>query len=219
MFSDDSDSEKLRYAESGRYSVQVMQEPYDKAGVVVRKNYLDPFWHIERSAKRWERPTSLLAFDEADQPRVRATRFADQWREYLFPTGPEIPKSSFVYVPLQGRLLIQRSFQSCSPIQMVEAILAHEPTLPIIVTLHPGEKYSEEELAAVDRLVRMNKRVSQFTGRMSELLPHCSYVVTQNSSAGLLGYFLHKPLILFGKIDFHHIAANVSQIGEIAAFK
>ena len=31
-------------------------------------------------------------------------------------------------------------------------------------------------------------------------------MVTQNSSAAFNGYFYGKPAVLFGKVDFHHIA-------------
>jgi hypothetical protein len=55
-------------------------------------------------------------------------------------------------------------------------------------------------------------------GGMERYLRTCDYVVTQNSSAGFMGYFFAKPLILFSKSDFHHIALNAAEIGAAEAF-
>jgi hypothetical protein len=52
---------------------------------------------------------------------------------------------------------------------------------------------------------------------MTRYLQNCDYIVTQNSSVGFLGYFYGKPLVLFGKTDFHHIALNAADIGAAAA--
>ena len=54
---------------------------------------------------------------------------------------------------------------------------------------------------------------------MQEALRVCDYVVTENSSAALSGMFFHKPAILFAKIDFHHIALNVEDLGVEEAFR
>ena len=43
-------------------------------------------------------------------------------------------------------------------------------------------------------------------------------VVTQNSGVALTGYFAGKPAVLFGKIDFHHIAGSVPREGIDRAF-
>ncbi len=202
-YSDDSRDEKLKFADSGQYSVQLMQEAYDDRGVTVRKNYFGPFWHIETTAERWKRPVVFAKFNDSKQPHDRASRFSNHWRRSLFPTVSEsVASAGYVYVPLQGRLLKHRSFQSCSPIQMVEALLEHERKRRIILTLHPGEMYSAKEQYALTKIVERNERVSISTGRMNEYLPKCDYVVTQNSSAGIFGYLMRKPLILIGATAF-----------------
>ncbi len=43
--------------------------------------------------------------------------------------------------------------------------------------------------------------------------------MTQNSAVAMTGYFFHKPSVLFGRIDFHHIAANVHELGVDEAFR
>ena len=54
---------------------------------------------------------------------------------------------------------------------------------------------------------------------MAQLLRDCDYVATQNSSVALSGYFNRKRALLFGQIDFHHIAANVPALGVDDAFE
>jgi hypothetical protein len=219
-FSDDSLAQKQRFSESGRFSFQVMQEPIDDLGVVVRKNYLDPFWHIERTSQRWERPVAVAEFNEVLQPIARATRFSENLRRSLFPSVyPPKFEPGYVYVPLQGRLLTRRSFQTCSPIRMIESVIENEPLRRVVVTLHPGERYTQAEMRAINSMAEQYEQVSVSGCKMSELLPYCHYVATQNSSVGLFGYFLHKPLVLFGAIDFHHLAIKVSKVGEKLAFE
>ncbi|MFY0659669.1 MAG: hypothetical protein JXR15_04185 [Shimia sp.] len=102
---------------------------------------------------------------------------------------------------------------------MVEHVLAQEPDREIVVTLHPGETYSDEERDALDDMVAKYARLSLQVGGMEALLPKCAYVVAMNSSVAFAGYFLKKPCVLFAGIDFHHIAANVERLGIDGAFK
>ena len=56
-------------------------------------------------------------------------------------------------------------------------------------------------------------------GSSADLLADCEHVVTQNSAVALDGFFHHKPAVLFAQSDFHHIAANVSDLGIAGAFE
>ena len=93
---------------------------------------------------------------------------------------------------------------------MIKAVLAHDQTRYIMATLHPSEIYSVAEQQALEKLIAANERLYVRTGPSDRYLQNCDYIVTQNSSVGFLGYFLEKPLILFGKTDFHHIALHAS---------
>ena len=50
------------------------------------------------------------------------------------------------------------------------------------------------------------------------LVKACDYIVTQNSSVAVTGYFAAKPAVLFARIDFHHIAGSVPRQGVEVAF-
>ncbi|KJZ19429.1 hypothetical protein [Loktanella sp. S4079] len=197
-------------------SLFLMDDPVDDRGLTFRRTYIFPFWHIEKQSERWEWPVAKQMFDPIAQDPVKARGFHRRWQEKLFPN--EITQSGFVLVPLQGRLTTCRSFQHCSPLDMVKATLRHDKTRDIVVTLHPSETYTDDEMKALHALIDANDRLTLQHQRSEKFLFDCDYVVTQNSSLGFLGYFLRKPLILFGKTDFHHIALKVDELGVSGAF-
>ena len=102
---------------------------------------------------------------------------------------------------------------------MLSHVMTQDQDRPVIATLHPNELYSDKELKALDQLVQKHPRLTVKPGDMQAMLRGCDYVVTQNSAAAFSGYFFAKPAILFGRIDFHHIAANVHTLGVERAFE
>lgn len=196
------------------YSIFHMSDPFHERALTIRKVYEFPFWAIETTSKRWNWEVARRKFKKEHVHRDDADRFFKLWRGRQFGTAAaKAGKEGFVYVPLQGRLLQHRSFQSCSPLRMIEQVLEHDRIRPVVATLHPKEVYSVEEMAALGELERKYQRLTVQTGGMAGLLAGCDYVVTQNSSAAFFGYFFAKPAVLFGQIDFHHIAANVMDLG------
>ncbi len=202
------------------YTMFHMDAPLHDRALTIRRVYHYPFWAIEPSAKRWQWRVAQSVFGAEDVPRKAADRFYDFWQKRLFGDKPAtVERAGFVYVPLQGRLLDHRSFQTCSPLDMLRTVLRHDPTRQIIATLHPKEQYEPRELAALDQLLRDHPRLTLQTGGMEALLQACDYVATQNSGVAFDGYFFAKPAVLFAQIDFHHIAANVTELGAEQAIR
>jgi hypothetical protein len=198
----------------------LMEPPPNDRCLTFRRTYVFPFWHIEKVAERWEWPVAKEQFVAASQDAAKAANFYRFWQKRLFDGATkEVRSDGFVYVPLQGRLTSHRSFQYCSPIDMIRAVLKHDPAREVIATLHPTEVYDSDEKAALEDLLSRHDRLYVREAGSERYLKNCDYIVTQNSSVGFLGYFFGKPLILFGKADFHHIALNVSQIGLTEAFE
>jgi hypothetical protein len=218
-FDGDDLAARMRAKARGGYSLFLMQDPIDGRSLTIRRTYLYPFWHIEQKAERWAWPVAKASFDVRDVDLRKAANFYRFWRERLFDELPlDARRDGFIYVPLQGQLLRKRSFQTVSPIEMVQAVLDQDEQRQVIVTLHPNETYSPQERAAIEAMANANARLFIQTGPMERYLQTCDYIVTQNSSAGFMGYFFGKPLILYAKSDFHHIALNVADIGADAAF-
>ncbi len=213
-------SERVKSTNRRGYAMFHMDAPPHDRALNFRRVYHYPFWAIEPSGKRWEWHVARSDFPARDVPRKQADRFYRFWQNRLFGTAPQTTtRDGFVYVPLQGRLLDHRSFQACSPLDMLRAVLNHDPDRQIIAALHPKEHYPPEELSALDHLQQQHARLSVRTGGMEQLLPTCDYIVTQNSGVAFSGYFFAKPAVLFGQIDFHHIAANVADLGVARAIQ
>lgn len=200
------------------YAMFHMDGPLLDRTLTFRRVYHYPFWAIEPSNRRWDWHVARSEFPAQDVPRKAADRFYKFWRDRLFSDVPTAPQG-FVYVPLQGRLLQHRSFQHCSPLDMLRAVLEHDPDRQIVATLHPKETYSTAEIQALDALERTNPRLTVRVAKMESMLGACDYIVTQNSSVAFDGMFFAKPSVLFAKIDFHHICANVSELSIAGAIK
>ncbi len=215
-----SATERAKSAHRRGYSMFHMDGPLRDHALTIRRAYHYPFWAIEPSARRWEWRVARAEFPTQDVPRKAADRFYDFWRKRLFGSAPDCPtKEGFVYVPLQGRLLDHRSFQACSPLDMLRAVLRHDTDRQIVTTLHPKEQYSPDELSVLRHMAQTHPRLHVRTGEMQAMLQTCDYVVTQNSGVAFDGFFFAKPAVLFGQIDFHHIAANVADMGVEKAIR
>lgn len=200
------------------YSLFHMQDPVHNRALNFRRAYFYPFWRIENTAERWNFRVSQTPYPDGNQDPNIAKSFANGMRKRHF-CDVKASKGGFVYLPLQGRISEHRSFQTCSPLEMIEKALIYESERPIVAGLHPKETYSKKEMLQLEVLEKKHRRFSVSTLGSTALLPACDYVVTQNSSVALHGFFLKKPAVLFAQIDFHHIAGNVGEMGLEAAFE
>jgi hypothetical protein len=217
---EDTDEERLRSAAHPGYSLFLMKDPFHPRALSMRRAYYYPFWRIEATARRWEFQVAEKTFDPGKIDTDIATAWFNRWRRYLFRKAPlNSEKSGLIYVPLQGRLLDHRSFQTMSPVEMIGEVQARAGDRRILLALHPGETYSGEEITAVERIAAGDPRVTLQTGGMDEALRLCDLVVTQNSAAALSGFFFRKPALLFGESDFHHEMPRVSQLGVDEAWR
>ncbi|MGL4311976.1 MAG: hypothetical protein ACRCSU_15965 [Paracoccaceae bacterium] len=199
------------------YALYHMEQPTHARALTCRRSYIGAFWHIEKTAERWNWPVVKAEFPAGDVRRDLADPFLARLAREAFPGPTDAVSDGSIFVPLQGRLLDHRSFQSTSPLAMLETLLERTKA-PICATLHPQESYSETEMNALQTLTGRNHRLTVRTGGSIDLLHRCALVATQNSSLAFQGYLLRKPALLFAGIDFHHIAASVDRDGTDAAF-
>ena len=201
------------------YSLFHMEEPFAQRSVTIRRAYYYPFWQIERTNERWNWDVARAVFDPGTVDRKTAEQFYGFWQKRLFKEPlKSLGREGFIYVPLQGRLTQARSFQTCSPLEMIQHTLEQDTERRVIAALHPKEIYTEEDFAALEKLDAAQDRLELRMGEMEALLPRCDYVVTENSSVGFAGFFFGKPCITFASIDFHHISADVGRLGVADAF-
>jgi len=193
--------------------------PPPAGGLCFRRVYHYPFWGLEPTAERWRWNVAKSTYSPELVTDPDATGFYQRWQKRLFGELPEQKEQQrFVYVPLQGRIREKRSFQSCTPVEMIRHILAADPKRQVIAALHPKEHYSEADGVTLEALERAHPRLQIVLGQMEPLLQACDYVVTMNSAAAFNGYFFGKPAILFGDVDFHHIALRAGP-DDLSAFE
>ncbi len=197
------------------YSLHHMTGPAHRRAKIFRRCYYYPFWHIETLPQRWRWPVAEQRFDPRQVDRDEARSFIHQLRQRVMPgLRPTTPEH--VLIPLQGRLEEARSFQTMSPLDMVAAVA--ETGKRCIATLHPTETYSKSELAALNALAARFDNLT-IGGNSRELLTGAEYVATQNSAVAMDAYLLTRPVVLFGQVDFHHIALKVADLGVKAALE
>ncbi|MCZ0961303.1 capsular polysaccharide export protein, LipB/KpsS family [Paracoccus benzoatiresistens] len=195
------------------YALFHMERPTHDRALTFRRAYHYPFWRLERHGERWNWPVALARFDPATVDADATRDFAGRLRGRVLP-GPDPVRGDHVLIPLQGRLRDCRSFQTMSPVDMVEAVA--RTGRRAIATLHPKETYDAEDRRALDALARRYPNLT-IGGDTARLLRDCALVATQNSAVGFDGLILEKPVVLFGMSDFHHIALNVADLGAKAA--
>ncbi|WP_134680985.1 hypothetical protein [Paracoccus ravus] len=203
-----------RSAEPG-YALYHAAAPLDPDTLSFRKAYHYPFWQIEPVQQRWRFDVAQSNFDPDRIDPDLARDFTRQLRERVLP-GPPPRKDQTILVPLQGQIRRCRSFQTMSPIDMVEAVA--RLGRPLTVTLHPSRDYDLGDMDALQSLLRRYPHM-KFAPHSAPVLRDCAFVATQNSAVAFDGYLLGKPAVLFAQIDFHHIGLNVAELGDREALE
>ncbi|MFC7702601.1 hypothetical protein ACFQXB_00145 [Plastorhodobacter daqingensis] len=198
------------------FALYFMQEPASPRALTLRRAYHYPFWRIEATNERWHTDVARATFDPEKVDPALATPFARRWRRTLF-ADRVARREGFVFVPLQGRLLERRSFQAESPVAMIHTLREADTKRRIVLKLHPKERYEPAEMEAIEQLCR-DPRIVLSDADPLDLLAGCDYVVTQNSGLALTGFFMGKRAIVFARIDYHHIAGSVPEVGVKRAF-
>lgn len=195
------------------YALFHMERPTHERALTFRRAYHYPFWRLERHAERWRWPVAEARFDPTGIDPQAAADFARRLRARVLP-GPAPVRGDHVLIALQGRLRDCRSFQTMSPVAMVEAVA--RSGRPAVATLHPKERYDPADHQALRDLAARHPNLT-LGGETGALLRTCRFVAAQNSAVAFDGLILGKPAVLFGMADFHHIALNVADLGADAA--
>ncbi len=197
----------------GDYALLHMKRPLHPRCLTLRRAYHYPFWWIEPVAERWRFAVARATFDPGSVDPARAAAFVQNLRQRVLP-GPPPRRGDHVLVPLQGQIRRTRSFQTASPVEMVEAVC--RSGRPVVATLHPSERHDEADHRALAQLQRHYPNLT-IGGDTMALLRDCAFVVAQNSAVAFDGLILNKPVVLFAQIDFHHPCLNVADLGAPGA--
>ena len=191
------------------YALFHMEAPTHGRALTFRRAYHYPFWQIEPVPQRWRFAVAQSRYDPGAVDPQAARAFVQRLRARVLP-GPPPRRGDAILVPLQGHIRRCRSFQTMSPVEMLEAIAAIGR--PTVATLHPRESYAAADRTALAELAARHPNLT-IGGDTARLIRDCAFVATQNSAVAFDGYLLGKPAVLFGQIDFHHIGLNVAELG------
>jgi len=194
-----------------------MHEPNGARVLCLRRAYHYPFWRIEATNERWHFDVTRARFEAGAIDPAAARGWLRRWRPKIFGEAP-VTQEGFVFLPLQGKLGEHRSFQSMSPLAMIEAVLERDPVRELRATLHPKEAYSPADHQALAALTARFSRFQLIQADAKDLLARCDYVASENSSVALTGYFAAKRAVLFAGSDFHHVAGSVWRDDLATAF-
>ncbi len=197
------------------YSLFYRNRPTHPHALEVRPAAFGPFWMIDKTADPAQKLVYGRAFEPDNVDSELATRFSQRITDRH--KKAEVSQGGYVLVAMQGVIGRQRFWQSMNPLDMVRETIAHEPTRKVFLKLHPREDYSDVDLAALNAMID-GDRVQIVDGDLDSLLAGCDYTVSMNSSVSLKGLLYHKPGILFGDAEFHHVFQSVRIKGLSASF-
>jgi capsular polysaccharide export protein len=124
-------------------------------------------------------------------------------------------KKPFILVPLQisddSQLLFHSSFDNFDLIIAANKI-AIEKGMNIVVKVHPAE----ENINFIEEVFRLKEKLSFniTNNNIYELIEQCEFIITINSSVGLLAKIIGKEVIFIGKtyfdkLDSHNLPAYI----------
>ncbi|MGA0616435.1 hypothetical protein [Paracoccus sp. KR1-242] len=196
------------------YALFHAEAPTHDRALTFRRAYHYPFWQIERAQQRWRFDVARSEFASTQVDAGRAGQFVQRLRDRVLPGAPP-RRGESILVPLQAELRRCRSFQTMSPVEMLDEVAA--TGRPVVATLHPKIPHDAADDAALQQVAARHPNLRIATGTTMTLLRDCAFVATENSAVAFDGFLLGKPAVLFGQIDFHHIALNVADLGPNAA--
>lgn len=200
------------------YALFHRNRPWHENSLEARPAPFGPFWSIDKTADPAQKRIYGLGFNPNLIDGVSAARFfGRQLNRPTFAVENPSTKAGYVFVALQGLLSKQRSWQSMTPLEMVQRTVEIEEKRPIFIKLHPNEQYSDEELTFLHDLCD-GDRIRMVEGDLNALMASCAYTVSMNSAVSFKALLFGKPGILFGDAEFHHPFQNVRQQGLTQCF-
>lgn len=204
---EDTDEARLQSMSQNSYALFHYKDPFHDNALDARSAYIGPFYKLENQTYRQDFRTTNKMFRPAQINGDLARKFFKNWQKTIVFQPVKIHTGA-VFIPLQGKLTRCRIGQSMSPIEMIKTTQRLENTRALVIKKHPRESYSNEELTALDQVLK-HPRTHLVEDDLGNLLAGCAYVVTQNSSVALKGLFHRKPGILFAHSEFHHAFQSV----------
>lgn len=184
--------------------------------------YFNRFWYADPRGVWSESSVRNETFAADEVPTKWASGFARRMRKWYVqprqsrhaqPKSKQSFPEGHVAVFLQGRATSLRWSRYVEELDMVRALQDVVGDREILIKEHP-KRTDEDTLRAMKFLARKDHRIKFVDANVHDLLKS-SAVCCSTSSGVSMEAILHKcPVMLFGKADFHHVAATVQNSDE-----
>ncbi|WP_299208723.1 hypothetical protein [uncultured Tateyamaria sp.] len=179
--------------------------------------YLPPFYHLDPRGVLAHSSAGHARFDPATIDQGQAQKLWDnlqhrfverRWSRYDQPKERSAIPEGCVAIFLQGDTPQRWGTAHCDPEVMVRSVAAQAKDRPVVIKAHPSFNPKAEQ-QMIHALQAEGLKLIPTHANIHDILAACSVTVTFNSAVALEGFLHHKPAILFGKSDFHHVCETV----------
>ncbi len=205
----DTRLERARLARGPGFGLICEGTPASPRVLRLRRVDQGPYWQFETSGDPWRWSVTQAGFEPDGLDDARASAFLARRRGVIFGKR-SIRREGFILFALDSGLEQAK--------EILAAIRTMDREREILVAPGPGATPDPAALKDL-RLALRGFDGARMVGRPAlELIARCDAVVTGHSTAALSGYFAEKPAVIFGQVEFHHIAGSVPLIGVERAF-
>lgn len=186
--------------------------------------YLPPFWHLDPAGMQAESSIGGRAFDAGDVPQRAANGFFERMRgRYTLARrsrrAQEEEAVAFapgaISVFLQGSQPEDNGLAHASGTAMLRAVARGAGGRQVLVKPHPLAP--DHDAGVIARCLAEGLEVTPTTANVHDMIAASVATVSINSACAMEGFLQHKPAILFGPSDFHHVAQTVRRPDAFAA--
>lgn len=180
--------------------------------------YLPPFYHLDPRGVLAQSSAGDACFDPSAIEGEKAQKLWDdlqsrfvekRWSRYNQPKERKNIPQGCVAIFLQGDTPQRWATAHCSPEVMIRSVAAQAQDRPVVIKAHPTFNPKAEQ-RMIHALQTEGLKLVPTQANIHDILAACAVTVSFNSAVALEGFLHHKPAILFGKSDVHHVCETVT---------
>lgn len=187
--------------------------------------YMYPFWYVDPKGVFGDSSLTDLPFDAAQIPQKPAARMFARLEARLkdarisrYAQPPEVtqfPKGAIAVFLQDWSDPVERARHMTARL-MLETVIAHAGTRPVIVKPHPRVS-GLETFEILDWLARAHPTVIVSHANVHDILAAAAVSVSISSAVSVEGMVHRVPAVVFGRTDFHHCAETVQTPADFPA--
>ena len=187
--------------------------------------YFWEYWHLDAQGTKAFSSIGGRHYEPAAVSETRSRTFAANLRKryrdkrrskYDQPMDQRSFAQGALAVFFQGDYPVKSGASTWDDLEILEAVQAEAGDRPIVVKPHPHSS-TKTDMYRLQKAAQMDTRITVTDANVHDILAASACTVSVNSTVALEGFLQGVPAILFGRADFHHVAACVDQETRFAA--